>query len=240
MKTLLIISFDVIRSHDLCTNYSIACLLAYLQNNSNYGKEFTAEMCSLDVKDAFKHGTEYVISILQEKWAATSKNFIAFACAVWSEALICPVIAGLRQAGFTGMIILGGYQINGLQNITEMSNKYPDAQIFIRGFGEASLLRAIQENFSQYPVLLSDIPDFAKLPSPYLTHALLIPEGTQMIRWETKRGCPYQCSFCSYRGVVHQGIYRLPLHRIYSELALFSEKKIKSGHSVQLVFENFY
>jgi radical SAM superfamily enzyme YgiQ (UPF0313 family) len=59
-----------------------------------------------------------------------------------------------------------------------------------------------------------------ELPSPYLS-GVLAP-GRE-VRWETKRGCPYRCSFCQHRDPNRRHQLRLlGEDRLDRELALFA------------------
>lgn len=233
MKKLLLVSFDITRQHDTSPWYSLASLVAYLKKSEQYGYNFCAEIYSLNLSVALEQGMDYILPALIQHEALYAR-WIGFACSVWSRGLINPTITALRQAGFQGIFILGGYEITGIQDQKNLIKEYPNAQIFIRGFAEESLLKVCQQDEFFYPLLLDMQPDFSNLPSPYLTNVL--PIHTPMIRWETKRGCIFQCGFCSYRGLAIRKIYELSLERIFGELEFFQSKKIKKINVIDPIF----
>lgn len=236
MKKLLIVSFEINRKDDVSAGYPIACLVASLKSDKGYGVEFTADVCSLDVKDALQQGAGCVVSMLNQRYQAWDKDFIALSCAIWSEPLIRPVMQELRESGFRGVFILGGYQITGCRTEQELCVRYPEGQIFIKSFGETALLQALREQSRNYPLVFKGMPDLAMLPSPYLNGIIEIPAGIHMIRWETKRGCPFCCGFCAYRDLTTQKVYEFPLARLEAELELFQRQKVAKINVIDSVF----
>jgi hypothetical protein len=83
---------------------------------------------------------------------------------------------------------------------------------------------------------LNESVDFSEIPSPYLTNEILISENQKMVRWETQRGCPYKCSFCSHRDLTKNKVYKHGKDKILEELALFKTKKVKRINIIDPVF----
>ncbi len=151
---------------------------------------------------------EVVCTMVLEQAAgvAADQVDIAFGAYVWGEELLREVLPAVRRRCFKGRIILGGPQVSysgaGLEDL------YPEADAFVRGYGEAALSTLARTHERQ------DVPgvhwagdadlvqqasvDLEALPSPWLT-GLLSVEGQRFIRWETQRGCPFRCSFCQHR-----------------------------------------
>lgn len=124
---------------------------------------------------------------------------------VWNERLIQEMLPALRAKGFTGRIILGGPQISysgpGLETL------YPDADVFVRGYGEDVLCELVQHPSTPIDGVhhagavdrcSRAAIDTAKLPSPWLSGVDSLSQH-QYVRWETQRGCPMHCSFCQHR-----------------------------------------
>ena len=160
---------------------------------------------------------------------------VAFGAYVWGENLLHKVIRRLRACGFRGRLILGGPQISysgqGLESI------YPDVDVFIRGYGEEALatLATTAKRQSIAGVHWAGSPDlltqaevnFEVLPSPWLAGTISL-KGLSFIRWETQRGCPFNCAFCQHR----EPGARLPrrnlhLPRIQAEIDLFCESGVR-------------
>lgn len=129
---------------------------------------------------------------------------IAIGAYVWNEPVVQWLLPALRHAGFHGRIILGGPQISYAPAGIDAS--YPDADVFVRGYGEdalaevvllgeASGIRGVSargHDRSEVPAVVA----LEELPSPLLTGAL---SPSPFMRWETQRGCIYACSFCQHR-----------------------------------------
>lgn len=160
---------------------------------------------------------------------------IAFGAYVWGEELLCGVLRWLREWGFGGRIILGGPQVSysgeGLEGI------YPEADVFVRGYGEDALRIIVQSSKSRAIAgvhwagsvdLKSQAQvDLEALPSPWLTGAIPL-ENQQFIRWETQRGCSFRCAFCQHREPGARLKRRaLGLPRIEAEIDLFCESDVR-------------
>jgi radical SAM superfamily enzyme YgiQ (UPF0313 family) len=160
---------------------------------------------------------------------------IAFGAYVWGEELLRSVLRLLRAGGFAGRIVLGGPQISyGSQNLEAL---YPEADAFVRGYGEDALRRLAASSSKQ------DIPgvhwaqtkdiqhqatvNLETLKSPWLTGTIPL-EGQSFIRWETQRGCTYRCTFCQHREpgerLVRKG---LSLPRVEAEIDLFCQSGVR-------------
>ena len=86
---------------------------------------------------------------------------------------------------------------------------YPEADVFVRGYGEEVLVKLAagivpaSELAGVHVAGEEDACDQARIDldevaSPWLTGAIPL-EGQRFIRWETQRGCPYKCAFCQHR-----------------------------------------
>ena len=156
---------------------------------------------------------------------------VAIGAYVWAEHEVRETLAGLRSRGFKGRIILGGPQVSytgpGLEAL------YPGADLFVRGEGEEALCRLA---FGVSPDAIDGIhcagaedtcsvaiPNSEYLVSPYLTG--LIPlEGQAFVRWETQRGCPFQCAYCQHRRPDARRVRRdYAWARLEREIALFCD-----------------
>jgi radical SAM superfamily enzyme YgiQ (UPF0313 family) len=141
------------------------------------------------------------------------------------------VLSGLRRRGFAGRIILGGPQVSYTSEGLEAL--YPDADLFIRGYGEAALCEvtstsgrgdvrgvhwAGQEDKNEQAQV-----SLEALPSPWLEGVIPL-QGQRFVRWETQRGCPYRCSFCQHREAGSRLKHRtLDPARVMRELDLFCD-----------------
>ena len=198
MKHVCLLSFDLIRPGEAPGSLAIASLLASLKQDERYGQAFHCDHLSINLLTNPSLSAWEVTQALMEMTPLSQLDFLALSCYVWSEFLINPVIACLRQHGFTGAIILGGYQISYTEDAL-LQQDYPDCQIFLKGYAEASFLQALFTSPEDWPLVLNEEPDFSCLPSAYLSGELPLAQGQARVRLETKRGCPYRCSFCAHR-----------------------------------------
>lgn len=136
---------------------------------------------------------------------ADENTDVALGAYVWHEPQTQMLLNDLKQDNFSGRIILGGPQISYTKNKIEQF--YPQADIFIRGYGEEALAQLMLSP-ERKPAIdgvhyagesdsgISAKMEIELLPSPFLTG--IIP-AQAFIRWETQRGCPFRCSFCQHR-----------------------------------------
>lgn len=154
---------------------------------------------------------------------------------VWNEYLINPMLDKLRTLGFVGKIVLGGYQIS-YSNQRKIKDEYPKTNIFIFGYGEQSFLESIFLKKPMLPVCLDSQVDFSKIPSVYTTNTIPVHQNQKMVRWETKRGCPYKCTFCAHRDLGKNKVYKHKVDKIFSELSFFKKKHIKRINILDPIF----
>jgi len=79
------------------------------------------------------------------------------------------------------------------------------------------------DNF--YCNLSSDFGDLNELPSPYLTGILdrFLEDGLVPL-FETNRGCPFSCTFCTWGLASLNKVRRYPIERVFAELDYVSGK----------------
>jgi radical SAM superfamily enzyme YgiQ (UPF0313 family) len=231
MKRILLISFDIIRQGECDKSYSIASLLAFIKGKSK--NDFEIDHWSFNSLNAkFEQ-------LVFDKIASTNLNnyeMIALSNYVWSEYIIRRIILQVNKK-FKGLIILGGNQIT---YSTNLPKDYPGCQIFVTGFGEFALLKALSVNTtSKFPKTFRERPILKELPSPYLSKELNICQNQKMVRMETKRGCIFSCNFCAHRELHNNSATKVvdfPLSRIYAELDLFKKYNVKKINIMDPIF----
>lgn len=169
---------------------------------------------------------------------------VAIGAYVWAEEILKELLAILRRRGFRGRIILGGPQISysgpGLERL------YPEADVFVRGYGETALtslaqapgrpsIVGVHHAGDEGPCSQTTV-DLDAIPSPWLTGVVPI-EGQRFIRWETQRGCPYRCTFCQHREPGARLVRRqLARTRILDEIALFCRHDVREIAVLDAIF----
>lgn len=154
---------------------------------------------------------------------------VALGAYVWGEVVLGGLLPMLRRRGFAGRIVLGGPQISYAG--AHLEQLYPDADAFIRGYGEDALSAFAGSSVRQdidglhwagtTDRMKQAVVNLDALPSPWLT-GLMPVEGQRFIRWETQRGCPFRCAFCQHREAGSRLTHRsLGLPRVMQEIDLF-------------------
>ena len=135
---------------------------------------------------------------------------------VWAEHLLNDTMRHIKSIlGKETQILLGGPQVSYAPAGDFLSAAYPVADGFVRGTGEEPMRRLLSGETRPEGYCHRDRFDtgrqasggFATSPSPFLT-GWMPPQ--RFLRWETKRGCPFSCSFCQHKD--SQG-RRTPLDR---------------------------
>jgi hypothetical protein len=145
------------------------------------------------------------------------------------------VIRRIRKAGWKGKIVIGGYQVTSTPDALTDSF-YADADILIKGQAELALMNLLADRISPNQRILSAQPNHKSLPSPYLNGVINLPREVYMLRWETKRGCPYRCDFCEYSRIGDHKVHDLAIERLEAELDLFGTKNIRKINVIDAVF----
>jgi radical SAM superfamily enzyme YgiQ (UPF0313 family) len=170
-----------------------------------------------------------------EKIKIAHLDTVAISCYVWNEYLLLPFVTFLKQNGFKGKIVLGGYQIS-YSNENLLKEEYPYGDIFISSYGEKGLVTAIFTEKRSEKLFLNETISFGDIPSPYLTQEITVNQGQKMIRFETKRGCPYRCTFCAHRDLSNNKVHKQPLDKVFEEIAFLKEKAVKRINILDPIF----
>lgn len=171
---------------------------------------------------------------------------IAIGAYVWAEERVKPLLTLLRAGGFRGRIILGGPQISyagpGLERL------YPEADVFIRGYGEDALARLASQPGSprirgvhyagERDRREQAEVDLEAMPSPWLTGVIPLKDQ-RFVRFETQRGCPFKCAFCQHREAGAALTRRaLSLSRIKAEIDLFCRSGVEQISVLDPIFNS--
>lgn len=167
--------------------------------------------------------------------AAAGGADVAFGAYVWGEDLLREVLGEMRRAGFGGRIVLGGPQVSysgpGLEAL------YPEADAFIRGYGERALVELVRGATgapivgvhwagTEDKVEQAEV-DLEAIASPWLSGTIPL-EGQAFIRWETQRGCAFRCAFCQHREAGARLLRReLSRSRVMQEIDLFCDNGVR-------------
>ena len=231
-RRVVLLSLDWMRDKDPRVPLGHACLLAALQ---------TAGRVRVDPLQFTVNAAGFSVSkVVEAVEAATGPGGgedvdLCVGVYVWAERAVQELLGRLRGRGFQGRIVLGGPQISycdgGLEEL------YPHGDVFIRGYAEQALVKvtATSDRVGLPGVHYAGDQDqgdraaidMTQAPSPFLTDAVpLVGVGgapQRFVRWETKRGCPYRCTFCQHReaGILPMAYRGLDEERLRREAELF-------------------
>ncbi len=235
MKKVLIISFDLIRTGEVEKALAVASLTAYLKADKRYKQAFDVFHKTFNMWDLKNTVTDTFLEQALNPLNIATFDTIAVSCYVWNEYLINPLLLKLRQMDFQGKIVLGGAQIS-YSNDKELAKTYPQGDIFIKGYAEASLFNAIFADKMPKPIVFDMATDFASIPPIYASGEIEIKQNQKMVRLETKRGCPYKCSFCAHRNVVKTKVEKHEKEKIFEELAFLKDKNVQKINMLDPIF----
>jgi hypothetical protein len=219
----LILSYNIIREGEGQMPLSVASIIEYVKNDIEYGIKFEVDHLPFNLLDANQNLSNFEICF--KNVPINNYEFIAISAFVWNEYLINPLIHFLRKNGYKNKIILGGSQIT-YANKEQLKQEYPECDIFVSGYAEKSFLEILKSGDDKKSYYNSTL-DFNHIPSPYLNGTFPLTHGHNMLRWETKRGCPYKCSFCAHRNLENGRVHYMQEEKAFKELALFKEKEVK-------------
>lgn len=238
-RRLVLVALDWTRNKDPRVPLGHASLLASL-------RQAGADVVSLTFAlNAPETRFETVFSRISATLAALGPTDLGIGAYVWNESYVQRLLPALRAAGYRGRIILGGpqisYQRTGLEEI------YPDADVFVRGYGEQALVELLAADTPQ-PIAGVHWAgeddrgeqagvELAELASPFLGGVVDVAQHRRFLRWETQRGCPYRCSFCQHREADARPVRRrFETTRIEDEIRLFASHGVRSIAVLDPVF----
>ncbi len=80
------------------------------------------------------------------------------------------------------------------------------------------------------------IRDLGEIPSPWLTDLFEPDDLSEIVLFETNRGCPFACEFCFWGGAIGQQVNKLELERLQEEITYIGRNR---GKTLSLCDANF-
>ncbi|WP_052761239.1 B12-binding domain-containing radical SAM protein [Sedimenticola thiotaurini] len=236
MKSVILVSMEYPRPQDGKYGLGISSIAAALEDAGVSWRIIDAQINSPDFSLA--NVRDELFQAIEEVGEGC---LVGFSTYVWNDLEVCNLIRQLRGAGVE--IVLGGPQISNTPK-GQLEDLYPDADYFVRGHGEMAMVGLASEILPDNSgIHVAGEPDLGvkvelellDLPSPYLLGTAEIRES---IRWETQRGCPYECSFCQHRelGKWQKDRCFFGEQRLERELALFATAGVKRISVLDPVF----
>ncbi|MEP0478962.1 MAG: hypothetical protein ABJD23_02025, partial [Nonlabens sp.] len=232
MRKLLLISFDFIREGEPNTSLAIGSIMSYLYTKEEYGSEFEVKHHTINMFSLNSNTTSLDIAQEIAYVDFNSFNFIAISAYVWNEKYLNDLMHILRiKYSFSGKFILGGYQISYSNN---PSVEYPNCDLFVDGYGEDTVYQILMGKYKAG--LVKSSLEFSDIPSPYTTGIIPISENQSKVRIETKRGCPYKCTFCAHRDLTNNKVLIKANDRVFEELIFFKNMNVNKINILDPIF----
>lgn len=231
-----LVSLDWLREKDPRRSLGHASILARLQETE--GVVATSLEFAVNSPDFSRERVlASVLAAIRDE-----QTFVAIGAYVWNERALQWLLGELRRSGFRGTIVLGGPQISYAP--PGIDEKYPDADVFVRGYGEDALVRLLRGDDPipgvtwrgrDHAASRSEV-ELLALPSPYLSGSITT---SRFVRWETQRGCPYSCAFCQHlEAGAKLPLRKLAQERIDAEIELFVARGVQDIAVLDPVFND--
>lgn len=234
MKNLLIISFDIIHDNAPKISYSIASLLQFLKSKADYGKKYKIEHLSINIDQLLDNQASETLFRHLNSIEINSYDFIALSVYVWSKQYVRLSNKYLKNKGFKGRIILGGNEISYSSN-SELHTDYPLADIFVKRYAEQALFEILTNSNNSKKVYDISTPVGA-LGQVYSTKGICLDKANLKVRFETKRGCPFNCSFCAHKDKNSRKIEELNFENVVQELRFLNKTGVAKVNILDPVF----
>ena len=229
-RRLVLVSLEWHKERSPSIALASSCLASAIQES---------QVAEIEVLVGVINNPEFSLEKLACEILDRSPTDIGIGCYVWNKESTRHLMKHIRKRGYAGRIILGGPQVSnagpGLEKV------YPEADIFIRGTAEDALVEVIT---AHNPSLIQGVhvagtedscaqalAQLTHLASPYLSRAISLthPDGSPLrfIWWETKRGCPFRCSYCQHPGSGDRVQHHFPIRRLRDEIVMFKDNGVQ-------------
>lgn len=220
MKKLAIISFDICRPGEPSTSYAMGSIIAALKSHHGYDEQFVLTHFGYNL---YNKPLE-IFYWHQEPVDWEQYDFIAVSCYIWSHKQALALMHWIKSNKLRAKVIAGGYQVNS-NNINFLKSLYPNADYFISGHAENALADIVLGKTTSD--LVKNEPDWNALPSPFISGAIEINQNVHHLRLETKRGCPFACTFCAQHEISRPKTHYYLHDRLQLELDFLADKGIQ-------------
>jgi len=178
-------------------------------------------------------------------------GIIGFSCFLWNLAISLQTAAEVRKKFPEALIVLGGPAIPKNQDsVDDFFREHPAIDIICTGEGEEVLVELCkahhaEKGYSHIPgLILQDsatgkakftapeiCPCLDSLPSPYLDGTFdqlyeTYHEEFSGICWETNRGCPYRCTFCTWGNLLSHSMRDKPFEQVKAEIEWIGKHRV--------------
>jgi len=187
--------------------------------------------------DIFEGDVNQPVLAIIDSIAAAEYSVVAFSCYIWNIELVCKVGQALKELQPSVKIILGGPEVS-----FEDEDLYSFADYIIKGEGEEAFYRLLMELRGAVGAVALDrpnnLPPFSSIPTPYTPEyfsSFSLPIQSQLIYYESTRGCPFKCAYC-LSSACDNAIQTLPIERVKNDIQKFITHGAKTIKLVDRTF----
>lgn len=151
-------------------------------------------------------------------------DIVSFSLYIWNYRIVMDILPQIHAE-----IIIGGPQITGIEN--DIITNHPEISIIVTGEGEETFKEILEYHDSERALETidgittktlqnpprTDLINLDRIPSVY-SDILTENKGISWICFETSRGCPNNCRYCTWSFAKKMRYY--PLDRVIAELDL--------------------
>lgn len=240
---MLIVCSNFCRDNEPEVPYGVSCLVSAFkkspQNTGSVVDVFTCDLNRFYDPQSGKHSIDWelVADEIVTQVRISKYNVVAFSVFGWFEKAVKIASSRLANTGKTPFIVMGGAAIFGTEG--ELRKRFPEANLFILSYGE-KVFANLQNHIHSKSALVLDLPKFEDLESPYLTGDIMLGGTINTVRAETRRGCPFRCSFCKHRDTLSGKVHHVGCYeRKVKELELFKSSDIKKLNILDPLFNDY-
>lgn len=193
-RPLLLVGLDWVRSKDPPVSLANASIVAAVATHA----DVSCLTLNVNSNDDLRTPLQRALASMPER------PIVGLGTYIWAQEKFDAILSTVKTERPDASVILGGPQISYAPGGQFLSEAYPLADGFIRGYGEDPM-RALCSGDDRpmgyhaaggFDTGSRASSDFTQLPSPFLT-GWMPPQ--RFLRWETQRGCPFSCSFCQHK-----------------------------------------
>lgn len=170
---------------------------------------------------------------------------IAFSVYTWNAKLVTRLLMPLRELLPNAQFLLGGVEVVG--RAAEVLCAAHENVAVCNGEGEKTFQEYLLQLGCEQPDLTTvgglsvyrdrtlittpnqeRIRDLSQIPSPWLNDYFTPAEMSEIVLFETNRGCPFACDFCFWGGAVGQKVNKIELDRVREEITYIGRHQAKT------------
>ncbi|MBE7014577.1 MAG: DUF4080 domain-containing protein [Ruminococcaceae bacterium] len=217
-------------------------LLVALNAKYSHTSLSVRSICSYVLKNGYNNISFFEGTINDEYFCLLNSileknpDVIGFSCYIWNIELVKKLVSDIKEISPHITVFLGGPEVSYNKSLFK---EIPQIDFVIRGEGEIPILKLLKGEDNILGVCKSDNEyHFAEMEDmdniPFCYEGELENLTNRAVYYETSRGCPFKCAFCI--SSLTKGVRTLPLKRVFSEIDLFSNLKIKRVKLVDRTF----